>query len=226
MKKVVVLLSGGIDSPVAAATFLQKGIEVVLVHFQNLTRQQESVQGKIERLTEQLSTLGSADLRPAGPQAKPAGKVKLYVVPFKDTQFAIIKAVPAEYRMIVYRRMMFRIADRIKEIEQADALVTGDSLGQVASQTLENMRTIYAATKSIVLHPLLGKDKREITDIAKTIGTFEISSLPYEDCCSFMIARHPATRSKVEEVEHYEKPLDIPALVQAALEKREDRSER
>lgn len=211
MKRVVALLSGGIDSPVAAATFLQKGIEVVLVHFQNLTRQQESVQGKIQRLAEQLSKLG---------------KVKLYIIPFKDTQFAIIKAVPAEYRMIVYRRMMFRIADRIKELEQADALVTGDSLGQVASQTLENMRTIYAATKSIVLHPLLGKDKREITDLAKTIGTFDISSLPYEDCCSFMIARHPATKSRVEEVERYEHNLDIPALVQAALEKREDNPER
>ena len=202
MKKVIVLLSGGIDSPVAAALLLQQGIEVVLVHFQNLTRQQDSVQGKIERLAETLSKLG---------------KVKLVIVPFKDTQFSIIKAVPAEYRMIVYRRMMFRIADRIKEMEGADALVTGDSLGQVASQTIENMRTIYDATKSIVLHPLLGKDKRDITDIAKKIGTFEISSLPYEDCCSFMIAPHPKTKSRVEEIERYEHNLNIPALVESAI---------
>lgn len=202
MKKAVCLLSGGIDSPVAAALLLQHGIEVVLVHFQNLTRQQDSVQNKIERLAEQLSKLG---------------KVKLHVVPFKDTQFSIIKAVPAEYRMIVYRRMMFRIADKIKETEGADALVTGDSLGQVASQTIENMRTIYAATKSIVLHPLLGKDKRDITDIAKKIGTFEISSLPYEDCCSFMIAPHPKTKSSVAEIERYEQNLDVPALVNAAI---------
>jgi thiamine biosynthesis protein ThiI len=202
MKKAVCLLSGGIDSPVAAALLLKQGIEVVLVHFQNLTRQQDSVQNKIERLTEQLSKLG---------------KVKLYVIPFKDTQFSIIKAVPAEYRMIVYRRMMFRIADKIKEQEGAEALVTGDSLGQVASQTLTNMRSIYAATKSVVLHPLLGKDKREITDIAKEIGTFEISALPYEDCCSFMIAQHPVTKSKTEEIERYEKNLDVPKLVDAAL---------
>jgi thiamine biosynthesis protein ThiI len=172
------------------------------VHFQNLTQQQGSVQNKIERLAEQLSKYG---------------KVKLIIVPFKDTQFAIIKAVPAEYRMIVYRRMMFRIADRIKDIEGADALVTGDSLAQVASQTLENMRTIYAATPSVVLHPLLGRDKREITDIAKQLGTFEISSLPYEDCCSFMIAPHPATKSRVEDIERYEKQLDINGLVDAAL---------
>lgn len=202
MKKVVALLSGGIDSPVAAALFLQKGIEVVLVHFYNQTPQQLGVQSKIELLTEQLRKFG---------------KVKLYLVPFKDTQFAIIKTVPAEYRMIVYRRMMFRIADKIKEIEHADALVTGDSLGQVASQTLENMRTIYAATKSIVLHPLLGKDKQEIVDIAKKIGTFDISSLPYEDCCSFMIAQHPATKSTQEKIEEYEKGLFISDLVQTAV---------
>jgi thiamine biosynthesis protein ThiI len=202
MKKVITLLSGGIDSPVAAAEFLQKGIEVVLVHFYNQTPHQLGVENKIQRLAEQLAKLGT---------------VKLIVVPFKDIQFAIIKAVPAEYRMLVYRRMMFRIADKIKEQEHAEALVTGDSLGQVASQTIENMRAIYAATKSIVLHPLLGKDKREITDMAKKLGTFEISSLPYEDCCSFMIARHPATKAKVEEIEQYEKNLDIPLLVDAAI---------
>jgi thiamine biosynthesis protein ThiI len=202
MKKVIALLSGGIDSPVAASLFLQKGIEVMLVHFYNQTPQQVGVQSKIERLAEQLLKYG---------------KVKLIMVPFKDTQYAIIKTVPAEYRMIVYRRMMFRIADKIKELEGADALVTGDSLGQVASQTIENMRAIYAATQSIVLHPLLGKDKREITDMAKKFGTYDISSLPYEDCCSFMIARHPATKSSIEEIEQYEKNLDVPALVDAAI---------
>lgn len=202
MKKVVCLLSGGIDSPVAAGLLLQRGVEVVLVHFQNLTRQQGSVESKIHQLAEQLAKLG---------------KVKLIIVPFKDTQFSIIKAVPAEYRMIVYRRMMFRIADKIREQEGAEALATGDSLGQVASQTLENMRTIYDATKTVVLHPLLGRDKREITDIAKKLGTFDISSLPYEDCCSFMIAPHPATKSRVQDVEQYEQKLDVPALVDAAL---------
>jgi thiamine biosynthesis protein ThiI len=202
MKKVVVLLSGGIDSPVAAALFLKKGIEAVLVHFYNQTPQQEGVKSKIERLAEQLSKYG---------------KVKLIMIPFKDIQMAIIKAVPADYRMIVYRRMMFRIADRIREKEGAEALVTGDSIGQVASQTIENMRTIYSATKSTVLHPLIGRDKREIMDMAKELGTLDISNAPYEDCCSFMIAQHPQTKSRIAEVEKYEQGIDVEKLVKSAV---------
>jgi len=202
MKKIVALLSGGIDSPVAAALFLKKGIEAVLVHFYNQTPQQEGVKSKIERLAEQLSKYG---------------KVKLIMIPFKDIQMAIIKAVPADYRMIVYRRMMFRIADRIREKEGAEALVTGDSIGQVASQTIENMRTIYSATKSTVLHPLIGRDKREIMDMAKELGTLDISNAPYEDCCSFMIAQHPQTKSRIAEVEKYEQGIDVEKLVKSAV---------
>ncbi|MEM2916268.1 MAG: hypothetical protein QXT19_02840 [Candidatus Woesearchaeota archaeon] len=202
MKKVVVLLSGGIDSPVAAAIFLKKGIEAVLVHFYNQTPQQEGVKGKIQKLAEQLAKYG---------------KTKLIMVPFGEIQREIIKTVPADYRMIVYRRMMFRIADKIREKEGAEALVTGDSIGQVASQTLENLRTIYSATKSIVLHPLIGKDKREIIDMAKELGTLDISNLPYEDCCSFMIARHPATKSKIEEIEQFEKNIDVNKLVESTI---------
>jgi thiamine biosynthesis protein ThiI len=202
MKKIVALLSGGIDSPVAAALFLKKGIEVVLVHFYNQTPQQEGVKSKIERLAEQLSKYG---------------KVKLIMIPFKDIQMAIIKAVPADYRMIVYRRMMFRIADKIREKEGAEALVTGDSIGQVASQTIENMRTIYSATKSTVLHPLIGRDKREIMDMAKELGTLDISNAPYEDCCSFMIAQHPKTKSRIAEVEKYEQGIDVEKLVKSAV---------
>ncbi len=202
MKKVVVLLSGGIDSPVAAALFLKKGVEAVLVHFFNQTPQQEGVKGKIERLAEQLSKYG---------------KVKLIMIPFGEIQREIIKSVPADYRMIVYRRMMFRIADRIREKENADALVTGDSIGQVASQTLENLKTIYSATKSTVLHPLIGRDKREIMDMAKELGTLDISNAPYEDCCSFMIAKHPATKSRIDEIEHFERNIDVENLVEGAV---------
>lgn len=210
MKKVICLLSGGIDSPVAAALFLKKGIEVVLVHFYNQTPQQEGVKSKIERLAELLAKYG---------------KTNLIMIPFKDIQMAIIKAVPADYRMIVYRRMMFRIADKIREIEGADALVTGDSLGQVASQTLENMRTIYAAAKSTVLHPLLGRDKREIMDTAKEFGTLDISNAPYEDCCSFMIARHPATKSRLEDIEKFEKNIDVEGLVKSAVSQIQDEAQ-
>ncbi len=202
MKKVVVLLSGGIDSPVAAAVFLEKGVEAVLVHFFNQTPQQAGVKGKIERIAEQLSKIG---------------KVKLILVPFGDIQREIIKAVPADYRMIVYRRMMFRIAEKIMQKENAEALVTGDSIGQVASQTLENLQTIYSATKATVLHPLIGRDKREIIGLAKKYGTYDISTQPYEDCCSFMIARHPATKSRIEEVGNFEKNIDVNALIEKAL---------
>ncbi|MEM4247022.1 MAG: 7-cyano-7-deazaguanine synthase [Candidatus Woesearchaeota archaeon] len=202
MNKVVVLLSGGIDSPVAAAMFLKKGVEAVLVHFYNQTPQQEGVKGKIQKLAEQLTKYG---------------KVKLLMIPFGEIQREIIKTVPADYRMIVYRRMMFRIADKIREKERAEALVTGDSVGQVASQTLENLRTIYSATKSTVLHPLIGKDKREIMDLAKELGTLDISNRPYEDCCSFMIARHPATKSRIEEIEQFEKNIDVNNLIESAI---------
>jgi thiamine biosynthesis protein ThiI len=201
MKKVVVLLSGGIDSPVAAAVFLEKGVEAVLVHFFNQTPQQAGVQGKIERLAEQLSKIG---------------KTKLILVPFGDIQREIIKAVPADCRMIVYRRMMFRIAEKIMQKENAEALVTGDSIGQVASQTLENLHTIYSATKSTVLHPLIGKDKREIMDMARKFGTYDISNAPYEDCCSFMIAQHPKTKSRIQEIEQFEKNIDVERLVEGA----------
>jgi thiamine biosynthesis protein ThiI len=210
MKKIVALLSGGIDSPVAAAVFLKKGIEAVLVHFYNQTPQQEGVKSKIERLSEQLSKFG---------------KVKLIMIPFKDIQMAIIKAVPADYRMIVYRRMMFRIAEKIMQKENAEALVTGDSIGQVASQTIENLRTIYSATKSTVLHPLIGRDKREIMDMAKELGTLDISNAPYEDCCSFMIAQHPATKSKPEEVEQFEKNIDVEGLVEEAVRQIQDEAQ-
>jgi thiamine biosynthesis protein ThiI len=202
MKKVIVLLSGGIDSPVAAAVFLEKGVEVVLVHFFNQTPQQEGVKGKIERIAEQLSKIG---------------KTKLILVPFGDIQREIIKAVPANYRMIVYRRMMFRIAEKIMQKENAEALVTGDSIGQVASQTLENLRTIYSATKSTILHPLIGKDKREIMDMARKYGTYDLSNAPYEDCCSFMIAKHPSTKSRIEDIEKFEKNIDVEKLVEEAV---------
>lgn len=198
--RVIVLLSGGIDSPVAAHLLQKAGCDVIGVHFHNQTRQQVQVQSKVEQLVTQI------------------GLPKLWLVPFKDLQLAIIKAVPAEFRMIVYRRMMLKIADKIREKEQAQALATGDSIGQVASQTLENLQVSYAAVKTTILHPLIGMDKQEITDIAKSIGTYDISALPYEDCCSFMIAKHPATKSRLEEIEHYEKALPIAELIEKTLE--------
>lgn len=196
--KVITLLSGGIDSPVAAHLLKAKGCEVIAVHFFNKTRFESGVKNKIHQLAEKLG-------------------IKLLIVPFKDVQFEIIKNVPAKFRMVIYRRMMFRIADKIRERQDADALATGDCLGQVASQTLENLKASYSAVKCPVLHPLIGVDKKDITEIAKKIETYEISAMSYEDCCSFMIAKHPVTKADVKEIEQMESKLQINELVDNAI---------
>jgi thiamine biosynthesis protein ThiI len=184
--RVVALISGGIDSPVAAFMAMKRGCEVVAVHFFNQTMHSPKVREKIRMLAEKL--------------AEYQGKVRLYMVPFKDVQFEIINRVPSKLRMVVYRRSMMRMANLIAEKEGCKAVVTGDSLSQVASQTLENINVIYSASNLAVLPPLIGMDKEEIVAIAKRIGTYEISILPYEDCCSFMVAQHPETRAKIEDV--------------------------
>jgi len=188
--RVIALISGGIDSPVAAFMAMKRGCEVVTVHFFNQTMHSPKVREKITKLAEKL--------------AEYQGKLRLYMVPFRDVQFEIINAVPPRLRMVVYRRSMMRMANLIAEKEGCKALVTGDSLSQVASQTLDNINVIYSASKLAVLAPLIGMDKEEIVAYAKRIATYEISILPYEDCCSFMVAQHPETRAKVEDVVKYE----------------------
>ncbi len=202
--RVVSLISGGIDSPVAAFMAMKRGCEVVAVHFFNRTLHSPQVRKKIRMLAERLAEF--------------QGEIRLYMVPFQDVQIEIIKDVPPKLRMIVYRRSMMRMANMIAEKEGAKAIVTGDSLSQVASQTLDNINVVYAASKLAVLPPLIGLDKEEIIAIAKKIGTYDISVLPYEDCCSFMVARHPETRAKLSEVEKYETFLDKEA---EAVEKSE-----
>ena len=193
--KVVCLLSGGIDSPVAAFEMMKRGAKVEFIHFHNKTINKSGVEVKIRKLVERLETV--------------QGKSKLHIVPFEDYQKDVIANVPADLRMIVYRRIMFRIADKMMDKSGAKAIVTGDSLSQVASQTLENMTVIYQATDKLKLAPLIGKNKREIIDIAQKIGTYDISIEPYEDCCSFMIAKHPQTKSKLEDVLEVETELTV-----------------
>lgn len=193
--RVVALLSGGIDSPVAAFMMMKRGCEVVPVHFFNETIHSPKVRRKIELL--------------AGRLTKVQSRIKLYMVPFGGLQREIIKFIPARYRMLVYRRTMMRIAGEIAGIEGAQAIVTGDSLSQVASQTLDNLGVIYAASRWPVLPPLLGFDKEETIKIAREIGTYEVSIQPYEDCCTFMVARHPETRGKVELIEELESNLEL-----------------
>ncbi len=187
--KVVCLLSGGIDSPVSAFMAMKRGAETVLVHFFNSTIHSVGVRKKIHDIARKLSEYH---------------RLKLYMVPFRDIQLEIIKCIPSEYRMIIYRRSMMRMASMIADAEKAGGIFTGDNLGQVASQTLANMKVIYHASNYPIFAPLIGFDKEEIVDLAKRIGTYEISILPYDDCCSLMVSRHPVTSASIEEVERME----------------------
>jgi thiamine biosynthesis protein ThiI len=203
--KLVCLLSGGIDSPVAAFKMFKRGCNVIFVHFQNHTANKKVVKDKVSKLVETLSKYQEVS--------------KLYIVPFDKLQNEIIAAIPSKYRMIIYRRFMFRIAEQILQKERAKGFVTGDSLAQVASQTLENLNVIYEATNKPIFAPLIGLDKQEIIDIARSIETYETSILPYSDCCSFLVAKHPETRAKIDEIKELEKSFDIKKLIADALSK-------
>jgi thiamine biosynthesis protein ThiI len=202
--KVVALISGGIDSPVAAWRMMRRGCRVLGIHFLNA-----SIGG--EGVGEKLDLLGAA-------LSRWQGRFTLRVVPFEALQRAIVAAVPADHRMLVYRRTMLRLADRVRDREGAKALVTGDSVGQVASQTLDNLSCVYAAVPPPILSPLCGAEKTEIIDRAKRIGTYEASILPHQDCCSFLIADHPATRASLREVEAMEKAVAWGTLLEEALQ--------
>ena len=201
--KVVALLSGGIDSPVAAYLMMRRGAKVVIVHFQNETQVTAEVQNKIRDITEVL--------------ARYQGPTKLYVVPFADLQMEIIASVPAKLRMLVYRRFMFRIAEAIARREKARALVVGDNLSQVASQTLENLKVTYQVVGMPVLAPLIGFNKNETVEWAKRIATFEISIRPYGDCCTFLVARHPETHARQDVIDQVESHLEVQRLVDEAF---------
>ena len=197
--KVICLLSGGIDSPVAAWLMLKRGCSVTLLHYYNTLKPHEKIY-RIHRI-----------LREYDPN------IEIITVPFIDLQNEIISVIPAKYRMIIYRRFMLRIAERIARNRGCIALVTGDSLGQVASQTIENIESISRATEMLVFRPLIGFDKQEIIDMAKKVGTYEQSIHPAQECCSYMIGRHPATRSRPELVENLESELEIERLIVETL---------
>ncbi len=192
----VVLFSGGIDSPVAAYMMMKRGMNVVLVHCYNSTINRDFA--KIHDLARQLSRY--------------QGFVKLFLVDLEEFQRHAIAMVPADYRMIVYKRQMIREAAKIAHNMHAQGLVTGDSLGQVASQTLANIRAIYDAADLPLLSPLIGFDKEEIIALARRIGTFDISIEEYCDICSFLIAKHPQTHGKRSAVAQMESQLPIASL--------------
>jgi len=201
--KAVSLLSGGIDSPVSTYMIAKRGVRLIPVHFFSFPYTSQQALDKVVELAQQLTDY--------------CGRMTIEVVPFTHIQEEMRDKVPEEYFTLVMRRFMMRIATRIAQANGANAIVTGENLGQVASQTMEAMASTQAVTDLPVLQPLIGMDKEEIITIARKIGTFDTSILPYEDCCTVFTPRHPRTHPKLSEVEAAESALDIEALVEEAL---------
>ncbi len=200
--RVTCLMSGGIDSPVAAYRLMQRGCRVDFVHFSGAPYTTRASVDKAQDLVEHLTRW---QLRS-----------DLWIVPFGEIQSEIVARVPRSHRVVLYRRMMLRIAEALGQ-GGARVLVTGESLGQVSSQTLENMQTIAAATPTLVLRPLVGMDKNEIIQQATRIGTFATSILPDQDCCTLFTPPHPTTRATLAEVEAAERLFDVAGLVQRGV---------
>jgi tRNA uracil 4-sulfurtransferase len=201
---VAALLSGGIDSPVAAWRMMKRGCRVVMVHFHSVPYLPDTSQRKARELVELLTRWQYAS--------------RLILVPFGEIQREVVLSVPGPGRVVVYRRLMVRIAEALGRHYGASALVTGESLGQVASQTLGNLARIDEVADLPILRPLIGMDKLEITAQARAIGTFEISVEPDADCCTLFVPPHPSTRVSREEVLALERRLDIPALLRVGVE--------
>lgn len=202
--KASVLISGGIDSPVAAWTMAKRGLKLNAFHFASPPYTSARAEMKVRSLLEKV--------------ARYSGPIKLGVVHFTDIQEQIGRFCPEEYFTIIMRRMMMRISERLAEKTGSLALITGESLGQVASQTLPALITTDSVVNMPVLRPLIGMDKEDIIKISREIDAFETSILPYEDCCTVFTPRHPKTRPTLAMCEEAEKKLDIEALVEAAVE--------
>ena len=200
----VTLLSGGIDSPVSSYMIAKRGVRLVPVHFFSFPYTSELAKEKVLDLAKLLTAY--------------TGRMTLQIVPFTHIQEEIRRQCPEEYFTLIMRRFMMRIAQNIAEHNDCKAIVTGENLGQVASQTMEAMASTQAVTDLPVLQPLIGMDKAEIIQIARRIGTFDTSILPYEDCCTVFTPRHPKTHPVVADVAQAESVLDIDALVQEAVD--------
>jgi thiamine biosynthesis protein ThiI len=201
--RVACLLSGGIDSPVAAYRMMRRGCSVLLVHFHSYPILSRASQEKVREIA---AVLTKYQLRS-----------RLVLVPFGELQQQVVLGAARDLRVVIYRRLMLRIAERLARRWHARALVTGEVIGQVASQTLENMTAISAATAFEVLRPLVGMDKDEITAEAGRIGTLPISNIPDQDCCQLFTPRHPATRARPQDIETAEAVLPIGSMVDAAV---------
>ena len=203
----VSLLSSGIDSPVASYKIMKRGVKLTYLHFHSQPYTNRNSQRNTEDLVRLLTRHQYVS--------------DLYLVPFVEIQRHIMTRAPASYRVILYRRAMLRIAEAIAEKVNAQALVTGENVGQVASQTLSNMRAIEEVTPLPILRPLAGDNKEEIINEARRIGTYQISIEPYEDCCSVFVPKHPETRANLEKVREIESALDLAPLIAQTLEQTE-----
>jgi tRNA uracil 4-sulfurtransferase len=200
--RVELLLSGGIDSPVAGWLMMKRGCELGATYFHSFPYTGDRTKEKVIALGQKLAAWQLADVR-------------LAVVPFTDAQKALRDTGDGRLAVVLYRRMMLRVAERIARAAKAQALVTGEALAQVASQTLENLTAIGAAATLPILRPCLGHDKLDTIAIAERIGTYETSILPYDDCCSLFVPDHPATRARLDDVLALEAKVDVAAIVDA-----------
>ncbi len=203
--KIVSLLSGGIDSPVSSSMMMKRGCKVVFAHFHSFPYLDYSSCDKAKELVNLLNDYQYDS--------------KLYFLPLGDAQKEIVLKAPEKYRVILYRRLMIRIAEKVAEKEKAKALVTGESVGQVASQTIENISVVNNIASLPILRPLVGMNKEEIIDISKKIGTYDISILHDQDCCQVFMPKHPATKAVLSDIEKVESGLDIEKMVNDVFEK-------
>ncbi len=201
--RVVGLISGGIDSPAAIYLMMKRGCGVVFIHFHSFPFTNRASQRKVMDLARELSRSRQVS--------------KMYFVPFADLQKEVAARTPGSYRIILYRRFMLRLAEAIARREKAGAIVTGDSLSQVSSQTLSNLRTIEEAVRIPVIRPLIGFDKKEIISLAQKINTYSVSIQPHDDCCMFLMPKQPFTRSTSQELRKLEKDLNVGGLLNRAL---------
>ncbi|MGI6211719.1 MAG: tRNA uracil 4-sulfurtransferase ThiI [Anaerovoracaceae bacterium] len=203
----LVLFSGGIDSPVAAWMMTKRGMVVEAVHFHSYPYTSQRAQEKVERLVKVVASYG--------------GRIRMHVINLLPIQEQIVMNCPEEETTILVRRFMMRIAEQVAKKYKCMMLITGEDLGQVASQTAEALVVTDACVSMPVMRPLIGMDKMDIMDKAKEIGTYDISIEPYEDCCTVFLPKHPTTKPRLEQIEQSESRLDVDALVRAAVESEE-----
>ena len=203
----VSLLSGGIDSPVSSYMIAKRGVQLEMIHFASPPYTSEAAREKVLRLAQELTPW--------------CGRLAVFIIPFTEIQEEIRRKCPEDHFTLIMRRFMMRLGDRLAHELACKAIVTGESLGQVASQTIQALVVSDDVATLPVLRPLIGMDKEEIVRIARHVGTFDTSILPYEDCCTVFTPRHPKTKPNLEEVREYEAALDIDALCDKALAGRE-----